>query len=226
MPVRLVIVDDHPLIRRGFSRTSQDHADLEMAGEAECAAEALLLVRSVVPDVVVIDSVLPDGSGVKLAARLRAEFPGMGLVLLDSGDDDSLMLAAIEAGASAVVAKTAPVEQAIAAARHAAAAPSAFSAVGLAAALARSRSDTRLLSPRELDVLVGLRDGLSIPAIARAIHVSESTAKTYVARLYEKLGAGNRTQALLAALRLGLIRNEGLPRAGARVAVAATPSAR
>lgn len=225
MASRLVIVDDHALIRSGFAHTVNGHPDLAMVGEAATAAEAWLLIRSLNPDVAVVDSALPDGSGVKLAARLRTALPSLGIVVLDSGGDDSVMLAALEAGASAVVVKTAPVDQMLAAVRHAAVAPSSFIAAGLAAALARSRAGARLLSPRELEVLYGLQEGLSIPAIARSIHVSESTAKTYTARLYEKLGAVNRTQALLAALRLGLIRNDVLPVDAGRVPLATSQPA-
>ena len=106
--------------------------------------------------------------------------------------------------------KTAPVEEILCAIRHAAVAASSFTAAGLAMAMARRQSTVaRLaLSPREREVLMLLRDGESIPAIARTLYVSPSTAKTYVSRLYEKLGASNRAQALMAALRHGLIRSD------------------
>jgi DNA-binding CsgD family transcriptional regulator len=123
------------------------------------------------------------------------------------------MFRALETGVSAFVAKTAPVEEVLAAIRHAAVAASSFTASGLAVALARRRSvQERLsLSPRETEVLRLLRDGLSIPAIALAMFISQSTAKTYVARLYDKLGAGNRAQALMTAVHYGLIHYEQDP---------------
>jgi DNA-binding NarL/FixJ family response regulator len=111
---------------------------------------------------------------------------------------------------SAFVAKTAPLEEVLAAIRHAAVAASSFTASGLAPALARRRTvqDRFALSSREREVLYLLRDGMSIPAIAGAMLISTSTAKTYVARLYEKLGAANRAQALMTAVHYDLIRHE------------------
>ncbi|HEX2313786.1 MAG TPA: LuxR C-terminal-related transcriptional regulator, partial [Thermomonospora sp.] len=100
-----------------------------------------------------------------------------------------------------------PRTEIVAALRHAAVAPGSFTAAGLAQALARRRSG-ELLSPRERQVLTLLMDGRSIAAIASTMHLSHSTAKTYTARLYEKLGAANRTQAVMAALRMGLIRQD------------------
>src|SRR5206468_4205574 len=122
-------------------------------------------------------------------------------------DHDAPLIRAMEAQASAYVARSAPVEEALAAIRHAAVAPDSFTASGLAAILGRRRTG-ELLSPREREVLALLIQGLSIAEIARAMHLSHSTAKTYTARLYEKLGAANRAQALMAALRLGLIRQD------------------
>ena len=122
-----------------------------------------------------------------------------------AGDDK--VFAALEAGASGFVGKDAPVEEVIAAARHAAATPSAFTARDLAGVM-RRRATAPVgpqLSPREREVLGLLVDGLAIAQIARRLYISESTAKTHVAKIYEKLGAGNRAQAVMAAVRLGLV---------------------
>jgi DNA-binding NarL/FixJ family response regulator len=127
-------------------------------------------------------------------------------VLGPSGDDQALF-AAMDAMASAYVATSAPPAEIVAAIRHAAVAPGSFTSADLAQALARRRTG-ELLSPRERQVLALLMDGRSIAAIANSMHLSHSTAKTYTARLYEKLGAANRTQAVMAALRLGLVRHD------------------
>jgi DNA-binding NarL/FixJ family response regulator len=120
--------------------------------------------------------------------------------------EDEHLFAALEAGASAFVPKDVPADEVVAAARHAAASPRAFTASDLAGAMQRRLSPTGpQLSPREQEVLALLADGLGVAAIARTLHISESTAKTHVARLYEKLAATNRAQALMSALRLGLI---------------------
>ncbi|RAS63719.1 regulatory LuxR family protein [Lentzea atacamensis] len=131
------------------------------------------------------------------------------MVLTAQGEDD-VLFRAMGTGASAFVGKAAPMEEVLCAIRHAAVAASSFTAAGLALAMARRQSTAaRLaLSPREREVLMLLRDGVSIPAIARTLYVSPSTAKTCVSRLCEKLGASNRAQALMAALRNGLIRSE------------------
>ena len=122
-----------------------------------------------------------------------------------------MLFRALETGVSAFVGQTAPVEEMLAAIRHAAVAASSFTASGLAVALARRQTvqERLALSPRETEVLGLLGDGLSIPAIAARMFISQSTAKTYVARLYEKLGAGNRAQALMTAIHYGLIRYSG-----------------
>jgi len=120
------------------------------------------------------------------------------------------------------------VEEVLAAIRHAAVAASSFTAAGLAVALARRRSvqDRVALSPQQSEVLRLLSGGLSIPAIAMTMFISQSTAKTYVARLYEKLGVTNRAQALMAAVQLGLIQHEpGVPAGVARVPAGERPTA-
>jgi DNA-binding NarL/FixJ family response regulator len=140
--------------------------------------------------------------------------------MLTSQQEDDVLFRALENGVSAFVTKTAPLEEVLCAIRHAAVAPSSFTASGLATAVARRRTmqDRLALSPRETEVLRLLHDGLSVPAIAQEMFISASTAKTYVARLYEKLDAPNRAQALMTALHHGLIQyhQEGSsPAAGA-----------
>ncbi len=214
MPIRLTIVDAHTLIRYGLRELLSGQPDIEVVAEYAAAAEAAPALATVRPDVVTLDSALPDADGLRLARELRDAHPGLGIVILTAQSEDAMLLRAVESGASAFVAKTAPVAEILAAIRHAAAAATSFSASGLAAALTRRRALAgRLsLSQRETEVLGLLRDGLSIPAIARQMFISQSTAKTYVARLYGKLGASNRAQALMTALRHGLIgHGEGEP---------------
>ncbi|NUT97948.1 MAG: response regulator transcription factor [Saccharothrix sp.] len=210
MAIRVVVVDGHTLTRFGLRTLTATAPDIEIAAEATTAAAAPAVVATTAPDVVTIDVALPDGDGLRLARDLRDRRDDLGIVMLTSLGEDDVLFRALETGTSAFVAKTAPVEEVLAAIRHASVAASSFTASGLAGALARKRStDDRLaLSPREREVLALLRDGTSIPSIARSLYVSQSTAKTYVSRLYEKLGASNRSQALMAALRAGLIRTE------------------
>jgi len=217
MPIKLAIIDGQTLIRYGLRELIAHHADIEIAAECQVAAEAPRMIAAAQPDVVTVDVALPDGDGLRLARELRDSSANLGIVLLTSKHEDDVLFRALETGVSAFVAKTAPVEEVLAAIRHAAVAAASFTASGLAMAVARRRAtqDKLALSPRETEVLNLLHDGLSIPAIAMELFISVSTAKTYVARLYEKLGAANRAQALMAAMHHGLIDYQSVPQPGA-----------
>jgi len=207
MPIHLGIVDGQTLIRYGLRELVSQHSDIEIVGECQSAAEAPKMVAAARPDVVTVDVVLPDGDGLRLAREFRDRYADLGIVMLTSQQEDDVLFRALDNGVSAFVAKTAPLEEVLGAIRHAAVAASSFTASGLAIAIARRRTmqDRLALSPRETEVLRLLHDGLSVPAIALEMFISVSTAKTYVARLYEKLGAANRAQALMTAMHHGLI---------------------
>lgn len=212
MAIRVVVVDGHTLTRFGLTTLAAASPDVRVVAEAHTAAEAREVIAVASPDVVTVAIGLPDADGLRLARELRDRYPTLGIVVLTSQGEDDVLFRALETGASAFVGKSAPVEEILCAIRHAAVADSSFTAAGLALALALARrhsTTARLsLSPREREVLMLLREGESIPAIARTLYVSPSTAKTYVSRLYEKLSASNRAQALMAALRHGLIRSD------------------
>jgi DNA-binding NarL/FixJ family response regulator len=208
--IRVVVVDGHTLTRYGLAGLVAQQADIEIVGETALAAEAPRVIAGGRPDVVTVDVTLPDGDGLRLARELRDRHPDLGIVLLTSNGEDDVLFRALETGVSAFVAKTAPAAEVLAAIRHAAVAAGSFTAAGLALAMSRrgSAANRLALSPREQEVLTLLGEGLSVPAIARTMYLSQSTAKTYVARLYDKLGASNRAQALMTALRHGLIQHE------------------
>jgi DNA-binding NarL/FixJ family response regulator len=213
-PIRVVVVDGHTLTRYGLVELVNADGDISVVGECGLAAEAPARIASAHPDVVVLDVVLPDADGLRLARELRDLHPSLGIVVLTSHDEDDILFRALETGVSAFVAKTAPNTEVLGAIRHAAVAAASFTATGLASALARRGQAVRpavvslALSPREQEVLSLLAAGQSVPAIAASMFVSLSTAKTYVSRLYEKLGATNRANAIMAALRVGLISAE------------------
>jgi DNA-binding NarL/FixJ family response regulator len=207
VPIHLGIVDGQTLVRYGLRELVAQHSDIEIVAECQSVTEAQAMVAAARPDVVTVDAVLPDGDGLRLAREFRDRYADLGIVVLTSQHEDDVLFRALENGASAFVAKTAPLAEVISAIRHAAVAASCFTAAGLAMAVARRRAmqDRLALSPRESEVLRLLHDGLSVPAIAVEMFISVSTAKTYVARLYEKLGAANRAQALMTAMHHGLI---------------------
>lgn len=208
MPIRTVVVDAHTLTRYGLSVLAAQHQDIEVVAETGSVTDAHRVIALAAPDVVTIDIGLPDGDGLQLARELRDRYATLGIVVLTASGQDDVLFRALDTGVSAFVLKSAPVDEVLGAIRHAAVAATSFTATGLLDALSRRRAtDSRFpLSPREREVLIYLMDGLSTPAIARAMFVSQSTAKTYVARLYDKLGANNRAQALMTAMRHGLIR--------------------
>ncbi|MEZ5185848.1 MAG: response regulator transcription factor [Candidatus Nanopelagicales bacterium] len=207
MTISVLLVDDHELIRQGLRRSFERDGEFDVVGEAGSAADAERLLRITRPDVVVLDVRLPDGSGLKLAAGARERYPHLGIVILTMYAGDEQLFAALEAGASAFVPKNAPADDVVAAARHAATTPLAFTAKDLADAMKRKLTPSGpQLSPREREVLQLLADGLGVAQISRRLFISESTTKTHISKLYEKLGAGNRAQALMTALKLGLLR--------------------
>jgi len=207
MTIRLMVIDGHTLHRIGLAYMVREHADIEIVGEAGTAADAVRKIAELTPDVVTIDVSLPDANGLALARELRDRWQALGIVMLTSVGEDDVLFRAMETGVSAFVSKTAPAAEMITAIRHSAVAATAFTASGLAAALDRLRTGHHRspLSPRETEVLRLLHRGDSTAELARAMHVSLSTAKTYVARLYDKLGVNSRSQALVAALDLGLL---------------------
>ena len=216
MSTTVVLVDDHELIREGLRRAFERTEDFTVVGEAGSVADALKIISETSPDVTVFDVRLPDGSGLDAARTVRrgdasmgiVGNPTMGIVILTMYAGDDQLFGALEAGASAFVPKDAPAEDVIAAARHAAVSPGAFTANDLAGAMQRRLSPTGpQLSPREKEVLGLLADGLGVAAISKQLFISESTTKTHISKVYEKLGAGNRAQALMTAMRLGLIAN-------------------
>jgi DNA-binding NarL/FixJ family response regulator len=210
-PWTVLIVDDHHLIRGGLRMAFDRTEDLKVVGEASCVAEGLAALDELSPDVLVTDVGLPDGDGISLVRRARKSHPELGIVVLTMYTTDDELFAALESGASAFVGKDAPAHEVVAAARHAAVSPSTFIAPGLAAAIRRrvQGPPRPKLSPRELEVLQFLVNGFAVAQIGRRLYISESTAKTHVAAIYKKLDVGNRAQAVVRAIQLGLVRADG-----------------
>jgi DNA-binding NarL/FixJ family response regulator len=205
--IRVLVIDSHPVTRWGLGRVTAEQPDLALVGEAGTAAEALRLVAALRPDVVTVGLSLPDRDGLELVRELRDHDDRLGLVVLTSQSEDDVLFRALDTGASAFVSKAASLPEVLGAIRHAAVSASSFSAAGLAQAMHRrtERQARRpLLSAREAQVLGLLQEGKSVPEVAEAMFVSLSTAKTYVSRLYDKLGVTNRAQAMMAAVRLNL----------------------
>jgi DNA-binding NarL/FixJ family response regulator len=204
--ISVMLVDDHALIREGLRRAVDRAGDMTVVGEAQSVREAMAVAEHVKPDVAVVDIRLPDGNGVDLCRDLRDRDPARGVVVLTMYGDSEHLLRSKDAGASAFVSKDAPAADVVTAIRQAAARPDDFMADGLAEALAQqSKGQGTTLTKREQEVLGLLADGLGVAGISKRLYISESTTKTHVAKIYAKLGASNRAQALMTAIRKGLV---------------------
>ena len=198
-PARLVLVDDHELIRTGLAGAFSRAGGFEVVGQAGSVAEALEVARATQPDVVVTDLRLPDGSGLDIVRALRAERPDLALVVLTMDAGDDRLFAAMDAGASGFVGKHMPSEDVVTAARHALVAPTTFTASGLVEAMLRRRNAPGpRLTEREAEVLALLAEGLGV-AILPAMVLSEVDPKSGPVAL--KLQSPRLTRTLVVARR-------------------------
>lgn len=206
MTVTVLLVDDHELIRHGLVRALERDPGVEVVAQAGTVAEALEKWRVLRPQVVVTDLELPDGSGLDVVRAVRAEDPNAGILVLTLHTGDAQVLGAMDAGASAFLGKSARAEDIARTVTHVARSPRTFSTPGLAGAvLRRATTAATRLTPRERDILQLVADGRSTQEIARSLFLGESTVKSHLNRIFRKLGVSNRTQALAAAVRLGLL---------------------
>jgi len=189
--VRLVTLDATTLSQLGYRSAAADCADISLVGQAGNPAEGLALVAECRPDVVTIDLQLP---GFELACQLRASYPLLGIIMTGPAQDKPLYQS-LEAGLSGYVPHNASIRLLMSAVRHAAVAPTSFTAPDLAVALSRRRLPVAL-SPREQELFDQLGTGASVAAIAEKLGLTESTVRTYLARVYEKLNVHNREEAL------------------------------
>ena len=210
--VAVLLVDDHELIRSGLAAVIDLEDDLAVVGTAGSVNEALRRYAELQPRVVIADLQLPDGTGLDIVRTLRKQSDEVGLIVLTMHSGDDQIFAAMQAGASGFVGKDAPSTEVVRTARHAAVSPRAFVCAGLTGAMMRrSTGETANLSEREHEVLLLLADGLGAAAIGERLYLSESTAKSHIARIYQKLGAANRAQALVTAMRIGLLSTVAKP---------------
>lgn len=204
--LRVLIVDDHELIREGLVGAFAREDATDVIGAVGTVEEAVAVYDAEHPDVIVTDLQLQDGTGLDIIRQVRHRDEKIGLVVVTMHSGDDQIFAAMEAGASAFVGKDAPSAEVVRAARHAAVSPRSFLCTGLAGAMMRRMSaESTRLSAREHDVLLLLADGANAAAIGAQLYMSESTVKSHIARIYQKLGASNRAQALVTAMRIGLL---------------------
>ncbi|MFE4468988.1 response regulator [Leifsonia sp. NPDC056824] len=205
--IRIVIADDHPVVRAGIRALLDAEDDLEVIREAATADDAVLLAGQLAPDLVLMDLQFADGPrGAEATRRIRALDAPPHVLVLTNYDTDADILTAIEAGASGYLLKDAPPDELVAAVRAAAAGESALAPVIASRLMARMRTPLTSLSARELEVLELVAEGASNTDIAARLHITEATVKSHLVHVFTKLDVGSRTAAVSAARSLGLLR--------------------
>lgn len=201
--MKLLIIDDHQIVREGIANLARREG-LEVVGEACNKEEAIALIAATSPDVITVDLSLPDGSGLEIVKFARKNDQKMGIVVISILDDDSNLIACMNAGASGFVSKTSTLDDILAAIQSAARSPLSFTSKGLVRAV-NSKVYKGTLTSRELEIIAKLPSGLSGEELAKDLFITESTLKTHLSSIYRKLQVRNRTGAVSEAKRRGLI---------------------
>lgn len=204
--VRVVIADDHPVVRAGIAGLLSLADDIEVVGEAENGQQALDLARDLSPDVVVTDLRMPVMDGVEATKAIVALRQATRVVVLTTYETDGEILRAVEAGATGYLLKDTPRAELIAGIRAAARGQTVLAPSVATRLVTQMSSGAERLTARELEVLGAVGRGLSNPAIGRELFISEATVKTHLLRVFVKLGVDDRTRAVTVAMERGLLR--------------------
>ncbi len=215
MPISVLIVDDHPIVRRGLRTFLENHEDIHVIGEAASGKEAIRLVEKWVPDVAIVDLIMPEMDGIEVIRRIRRISPRTQIIVLTSYYDDIHIFPAIKAGALSYLIKDVDLDNLV----------DTIHAAHQGHAILDPRVATRLISKirhpsaedmdffaeltdREIEVLKLIAQGHNNAAIAKQLHLSEKTVKGYVSNILQKLHLADRTQAAVYAWKKGLMRSE------------------
>ncbi len=210
MAIRVLIVDDHNVVRQGLRMFLNLDTEIEIVGEAPNGTEALRLARELLPDVILMDLLMPEMDGITATAHIRRELPDIEVVALTSVLEDESVIGAVRAGAIGYLLKDAEPDDLRRAIKAAAAGQVQLSPKAAARLMRKVRApeSPEALTERETDVLRLLALGRSNKGIAGALNIGEKTVKTHVSRILAKLNVSSRTQAALHAVRIGLVSAE------------------
>ncbi|WP_405071915.1 response regulator transcription factor [Kribbella sp. NBC_01510] len=206
-PIRVLLADDHPVVRAGLRAVLGTEADIEVVAETATAEDAVARAAQGDIDVVLMDIQFGKGmNGAEATAAIAGHAPAPRVLIVTTYDSDADILPAIEAGATGYLLKDAPPEDLAAAVRTAAAGRTTLASSVADRLMARLRTPGTALTRRETEVLALVAEGLSNQAIGQRLHLTEGTVKSHLARIYTKLGVDSRTAAVATATDLGLIR--------------------
>jgi DNA-binding NarL/FixJ family response regulator len=208
--VRVLVVDDHPVVRGGVVGWLAAQPDLDVVGEAADGLEALAAVAEHQPDVVLMDLRMPRMDGVTATGRIAAEHPDVRVLVLTTYDTDADIVRAVEAGATGYLLKDTPLPELADAVRAAARGETVLAPPVAARLMSRMRAPAvEAPTARELQVLAGVARGLTNAEIGRELFIGEATVKTHLLRVFAKLGVDDRTRAVLTAVERGLLPGPG-----------------
>ncbi|AYY14234.1 DNA-binding response regulator [Actinobacteria bacterium YIM 96077] len=208
--LRLLLVDDHPVVRTGLAGMLAAEDDLAVVGEAGDGDEAVTLVRTLSPDVVLMDLRMPGMDGAAATERIVGEFPGTRVLVLTTYDTDTDIIRAVEAGATGYLLKDTPRTQLADAVRAAARGETILAPPVAARLVSHVRAPSEpILTNREVEVLAAVARGLSNADVGRDLYIGEATVKTHLLRIFAKLGVDDRTAAVTKAYGLGILPSPG-----------------
>lgn len=220
--IRVLLVEDHQVVAEGLEALLEEYDDLHVIGWAPTVAAAVAAAAAGPADVALVDFRLPDGSGADAAAGIRSHQPGTAIVILSVEDSDDAMMAAVGAGASGYLLKSAPSDDVVRAIRRAAEGETLIPAQRMMELLTRRRIAMRqeeerarvrdALTPRELEILHLLSEGLDNHEVAETLCIEYTTVRSHVHRLLQKLGARSKLEAVVKATELGIVPGPTAPR--------------
>ncbi len=205
--IRILMVDDHPVVRAGIRGMLETQDEFQVIAEAENGREAFEQIAKLKPDVVLMDLRMPEMDGVEAIGRIKEKYPDINILVLTTYDTDADIVRAVEAGATGYLLKDAPREELFRAVRATAKGETVLAPVVAARLMGKVRDHgEQALSAREIDVLLLVARGASNQDVAEKLHVSTATVKSHLIQIYQKLGVSDRTAAVTTAIERGIIR--------------------